>query len=134
MSGRKVVVIDDDPMIRFLVQEYLTALGHTVSVFDQGRTALDNLLALMPDIVVLDMQMPEMNGLEVLSEIRARAELNNMPVLLLSANAAELKAAAGLRAAAGLKAEDNIRADCYLEKPFQMDTLLEAVQSTQRGR
>ena len=120
-AQKKVIVIDDDPMIRFLVQEYLTALGYSVESFGGGAEALVSLGSSQPDLVVLDMQMPEMNGTEVLQHIRQNPATAGVAVLMLSANASEAQNLAGPKA------------DSYLEKPFQMQTLLEAVQSTQRA-
>ena len=112
--------MDDDPMIRFLVQEYLTASGFSVTACSGGIEALQVIASSPPDLIVLDMQMPEMNGLEVLANVRQLPTGAQVPVLLLSANASEAKS------------ESGPNADQYLEKPFQMSDLLEAVKSTVR--
>ena len=122
LTTKRIMVIDDDPMIRFLVQEYLTVLGYSVQAFEGGAEALATLGSSLPDLVVLDMQMPDMNGVEVLKRIRENPDTSGVPVLMLSANANEAKDLAGPKA------------DSYLEKPFQMQTLLEAVRSTQRDQ
>jgi CheY-like chemotaxis protein len=119
--SKHVVVVDDDPMIRFLLQEYLKALGFSVDAYSAGREALEALANTTPDLIVLDLQMPEMNGIEVLTHLRQHPSTANTPVLMLSANATEARS------------DTSISADCYLEKPFQIQDLLSAVQSTVRG-
>jgi DNA-binding response OmpR family regulator len=122
MEKTKVVVVDDDPMIRFLVQEYLAAAGFEVQAFARGAEMLETLASSQPDLVILDLQMPEMNGLEVLEKIRSSPETSSVPVLMLSANTRDAQGASAPTA------------DQYLEKPFQMQDFLEAVQSTKRAQ
>lgn len=118
MSQGQIVIVDDDPMIRFLVQEYLKASGFTVEAFESGKDALAALDTLTPNLVVLDLQMPQMNGIEVLEHLRANPSTANIPVLMLSANAGEAQTMS------------TVVANAYLEKPFQMHALLAAVEST----
>lgn len=122
MTQTDVVLIDDDPMIRFLVQEYLTAFDYTVTTFESGSTALEGLKETAPKIILLDLQMPVMNGFEVLENLRGNPSLAPIPVIMLSANAAD---------AAHMS---TIQPDGYLEKPFQMDALLRAVSCAKEKR
>jgi DNA-binding response OmpR family regulator len=108
-------------MIRFLVQEYLKASGFTVDAFESGKDALTALADLTPSLVVLDLQMPGMNGIEVLEHIRANPSTSGIPVLMLSANAGEAQTLS------------TVLANAYLEKPFQMNALLAAVESTKKS-
>ena len=117
---QQIMVVDDDPMIRFLVQEYLTAVGYSVTACGGGAEALGSLQNFTPDLIILDLQMPEMNGLEVLENLRGSPGTEKIPVLLLSANASDAKS------------ESGATADHYLEKPFQMSDFLAAVKSTTR--
>jgi CheY-like chemotaxis protein len=118
--SKKIVVIDDDPMIRFLIQEYLNAFGFSVEAFAGGSEALPAIELTPPDLVVIDMQMPDMNGFEVLEKLRTNPSTAHIATLMLSANASE-----------GPELSE-IQPDAYLEKPFQMQGLLEAVQNTSR--
>jgi|688.fasta_scaffold1108180_2 CheY-like chemotaxis protein len=118
---QQIMVVDDDPMIRFLVQEYLTAVGYSVTACGGGAEALSSLQSFTPDLIILDLQMPEMNGLEVIENLKRTPETENIPVLLLSANASDAKS------------ERGVTADHYLEKPFQMSDFLAAVKSTTRS-
>ncbi len=120
MSHTHILVVDDDPMIRFLVQEYLKASGFQVETCASGREALEKASADTPSLMILDVQMPEMNGIEVLEQLRAAPTTASIPVLMLSANASEAHTLS------------TVQADAYLEKPFAMQALLEAVQGTRR--
>jgi DNA-binding response OmpR family regulator len=121
MGNRKVVVIDDDPMIRFLIQEYLNAFGFSIETFAGGSEALPVIELSPPDLVVIDMQMPDMNGFEVLEKLRANPTTAGVATLMLSANASDGPSLS------------EIQPDAYLEKPFQMQGLLDAVQNTTRS-
>ena len=82
LTTKRIMVIDDDPMIRFLVQEYLTVLGYSVQAFEGGAEALATLGSSLPDLVVHDMQMPDMNGVEVLKRIRENPDTSGVPIQL----------------------------------------------------
>jgi CheY-like chemotaxis protein len=120
MSKKHIVVIDDDAMIRFLVQEYLNAFGFTVEAFPGGKEAIPAIEAKQPDLILVDMQMPDMNGFEVLAKLRENPITERIAVLMLSANASE-----------GPQLSE-VQPDAYLEKPFHMPNLLEAVENTAR--
>lgn len=121
MSQGHIFIIDDDPMIRFLVQEYLKAADFTVDAFGSGGEALTALAPSLPDLILLDLQMPQMNGFEVLEKLRADESTAHIPVLMLSANAADARSMSSLQP------------NGYLEKPFQMQELLAAVQANKAG-
>ncbi len=115
MTQTDVVLIDDDPMIRFLVQEYLSAFNYSVTAYEHGGSALEGLKEVTPRVILLDLQMPLMNGFEVLEQLRGDPNLANVKVVMLSANASDAPRLGTLQP------------DAYLEKPFQMDALLRAV-------
>jgi len=122
--SKEIIIVDDDPMVRMLVSEYLQALGYSAQVFTRGKECLDHLAnsAALPNLLILDLQMPEMNGLEVLAQIRGDEKLKNLAVLMLSANVDQCES------------QTTVRADCYLGKPFQMQEFLAAVESTRRDQ
>lgn len=114
---KKVLVVDDDPVVRILVSEYLSSNGHKVSVSADGQNCLLKLKEEQPDLVLLDMQMPDMNGIEVLSRIRNNPETAQIPVLMLSAESDITK----------LAEENNLKLEGHILKPFAMEALLEAL-------
>ena len=100
-----VLVVDDDADVRALVSELLTRAGYEVSEAPNGREALKSLFDERPDLVLLDISMPELDGWATLDRIR---ELSDVPVVMLSALGAELEKVRALRAGA----------DDYVTKPF----------------
>jgi DNA-binding response OmpR family regulator len=119
MKGNRVLVVDDDPDIRNLVAELLRRAGHDVLEAENGRAGLRVFHASSPDLVVLDVSMPELDGWQTLERIR---DLSDVPVLMLTARGDELERVRGLQAGA----------DDYVVKPFGRQELLARVQAILR--
>ncbi|MGY5776346.1 response regulator [Rhizobium sp. LEGMi135b] len=100
----KVLLIDDDVELTMLLQEYLTEEGYDVATDTDGRAAIAAAAANTVDIIVLDIMMPRMNGIEVLQRIR---KLSEIPVLMLTARGDDIDRISGL----------NLGADDYVPKP-----------------
>jgi DNA-binding response OmpR family regulator len=103
-----ILVADDDQDILDLVVFKLTAAGHELIRATDGATALTEARRAVPDVVVLDVAMPGMSGLDVCRELRADAVTNAIPVILLTARGQESDVEAGL----------TVGADDYIVKPF----------------
>jgi DNA-binding response OmpR family regulator len=117
-----ILVVDDDADIRTLVAELLERAGHGVIQAPDGESGLKLFYAEQPDLVLLDVSMPGLDGWEVLTRIR---ELSDVPVLMLTARAGELEKVRGLRGGA----------DDYVTKPFGRQELLARVEAAlRRGR
>jgi len=112
----RVLVVDDDSDIRELVRELLERAGHEVLEAADGTQGLREFYSEQPDLVVLDVSMPGLEGWDVLERIR---ELSDVPVLMLTARAEELDKVRGLRAGA----------DDYVTKPFGRQELLARVDA-----
>jgi two-component system alkaline phosphatase synthesis response regulator PhoP len=80
-----VLVVDDDVDGREIIRQFLSKAGYNVRSAPNGRAALISLLADVPDVVVLDMMMPEMNGVEFLRVIRSYLRWSTLPVIVLTA-------------------------------------------------
>jgi len=119
MNGSQILVVDDDPDIRALLERLFGRAGHEVCSATNGRDALRAMYSRQPDLVVLDVSMPELDGWETLARIR---ELTDVPVLMLTARGAELEKVRGLRAGA----------DDYVTKPFGRQELLARAQALLR--
>jgi DNA-binding response OmpR family regulator len=119
MQGASVLVVDDDADVRTLVCELLARAGYTVSQAPGGREALRLLYDERPDLIVLDVSMPELDGWETLERIR---DLSDVPVIMLTARGAELERVRGLQAGA----------DDYMVKPFGRQELVARVQALLR--
>jgi DNA-binding response OmpR family regulator len=119
MNAARILVVDDEPDIRRLVGELLRRAGHDVVEAENGRAGLRALHASPPDLVVLDVSMPEMDGWQTLERIR---DLSDVPVLMLTARGNELERVRGLQAGA----------DDYVTKPFGRQELVARVQALLR--
>ena len=85
MNGKKVLIIDDDPKLRRLMEYPLSGAGAEVFLTEDGRDGLRKFYSEKPDLVILDLMMPNMNGFEVLSQIKSRKDLCDIKVLIGSA-------------------------------------------------
>lgn len=113
----RVLVVDDEEDLRLVVRMVLEAVGHDVDEAVDGRAALDRLDADQPDLVVLDLRMPEVDGWEVLRRLQADGRLERLPVLVLSAHIVpEVRTQVIALGARG-----------YLAKPFSSAELLAAI-------
>jgi two-component system chemotaxis response regulator CheY len=110
VAGKRVLVVDDDPDIRELLFTALEDEGFEVVPAANGREALSLIATFRPDVIILDLMMPVMDGWQFASEMRAREE--DIPIVLLSA-ARDLRAHAKTLAAAEI-----------IEKPFDLSELL----------
>jgi len=119
MSDSRVLVIDDDDDIRTLVVTLLQRAGVTVRDAANGRDGLREFHSWRPDLVVLDVSMPELDGWNVLDRIR---DMSAVPVLMLTARGDELERVRGLQAGA----------DDYVVKPFGKQELVARVQALLR--
>ena len=118
MSGT-VLTVDDEPRFVRLIEANLTAAGYKVLTANDGTNALEIIVDNPPDLVLLDVMMPEMDGFEVLDRIR---EFSNLPVIMLTAKGEEADRVEGL----------NRGADDYVVKPFSANELLARVKAVLR--
>jgi DNA-binding response OmpR family regulator len=114
-----VLVADDDSDIRELVVFKLGQAGYEVHAVADGVAALDTARTLRPDLMVLDLMMPGLSGLDVCQELRRSPETASLPIILLTAKAQEQDVAVGFATGA----------DDYVIKPFSPRELLSRVQA-----
>jgi DNA-binding response OmpR family regulator len=115
MSRKRLLVAEDDHNVRELIRTRLTAAGFDVHTAHNGAEALSRVMSVRPDAMVLDINMPELDGFSVLEALKARGHL--FPVLILTAR----HAADDVRRAVSLGAKD------YLTKPFTEAQLMARV-------
>lgn len=116
----QILVVEDEPTLRHLLVQNLQLEGFTVAAVGDGAEALETLSGPAPDLVVLDLMMPRVDGFQVLE--RLRREGNLVPVLMLTARGAEEDRLRGLR----------LGADDYLVKPFSVLELIARIQAILR--
>ncbi len=124
-STAKLLVVEDEPSISGFVRRCMIFEGYSVDVAETGREALERIRDNPPDLVILDLMLPEVDGIEVTRRVRAaeRAEqLPNVPILMLTARDAVSDRITGL----------DVGADDYLVKPFDFDELLARVRALLR--
>ncbi len=119
-DNKKLLLIDDDPNLILLVKDYLEFRGYNVDTAENGREALEVLDHLVPDMIICDVMMPEMDGYALVKHIREEPTTNRIPVLFLSAKGQSQDRVKGL----------NEGADVYMSKPFEPEELVAQVESS----
>lgn len=118
-----ILLVDDDELVRIAMTTLLEVLGHTARVAAGGREALEMIAERLPDLVILDVVMPEMDGLEVCRQIRANQAWTNLPVLFITAKAQKNDVVLGYEAGA----------NDYLTKPFEVEEFVERIDALLAG-
>ncbi len=117
---KRLLLIDDDPNLILLVKDYLEFRGYEVITAENGRDALEVLEQDIPDMIICDVMMPEMDGYTFVKQVREDARTNWIPVLFLSAKGQSQDRVKGL----------NTGADVYMVKPFEPEELVAQVESS----
>jgi len=119
-KGGLILIAEDDPDTRLWVEMHLRVEGYEVATAPDGAIALDEAMSLRPDLVLLDVMMPSMSGLDVCRELRSDTRTKYTPVILVTGKGLSSDRLAGLRAGA----------DDYVVKPFDPDELVARVELT----
>jgi DNA-binding response OmpR family regulator len=119
MKEPTILVVDDEPSIREVVSIYLRRAGYEVVVASDGQAALNALETQAPDLVVLDLMLPKVGGLEIARRLRAEGDI---PIIMLTAQREETDRIAGLE----------MGADDYVVKPFSPQELVSRVKAVLR--
>jgi two-component system, OmpR family, KDP operon response regulator KdpE len=119
MSGSKILVVDDEPQIRRMMRATLAGSGHQVDDARTGEEALEKFREFLPDLVLLDLNMPGMGGLEACRALRADSDV---PIVILTVRNTEKEKVEALDAGA----------DDYVCKPFGMQELLARIRAALR--
>jgi len=119
---KHILVVDDESDMVDLLELNLSAAGYRVSSARDGRQALAAIEQDRPDLAILDVMMPELNGIEVLSRVRSNPALASLPVIILTAKGEEVDELVGL----------SVGADDYIAKPFSKNVLLARIEALLR--
>ena len=114
----KILVIEDNKLLRENISEILSSEGYEVSSAENGQVGLEKLEEFLPDLIVSDVNMPVMDGFEVLEHLRLDEKVNTIPFIFLTVKNTMHELRFGM----------NLGADDYLTKPFDMKELLEVVR------
>lgn len=115
----KILIVDDEDDTRQFLYDFLEQLGHKVKAVANGKTALQLAINEPPDVILLDVMMPEMSGLEVCQKLKENSETKNIPVIFVTAKATVNDQVTGLM----LGAHD------YINKPYRITELTARLNS-----
>ena len=122
--GQRILVVDDEPDLLELVRVNLSQAGFEVETAETGRQALERARRAAPDLLILDLMLPDLSGTEVCRHLRADPSLGEIPIIMLTARADEVDRVVGLE----------IGADDYVTKPFSPRELTLRVRAVLRRR
>ena len=118
-SAIKVLIVDDEPDIIEILQYNLSKIGYEVYSASDGKQALKKAIAIVPDIIILDVMMPQIDGIQACEEIRKIPELQNVIIAFLTARGEDYSEIAGLQAGA----------DDYITKPIRPKVLIARLEA-----
>lgn len=115
--GAKVLVVDDEPNVLRSLAQYLTIEDFTVETASNGMEALEKVESFSPELILLDVMMPGMDGFEVLDKVKANPAHAHTPIIMLTAKDQSADVLKGYQSGA----------TSYLVKPFNLDELVETI-------
>lgn len=118
--SKRILIVDDDEMVRIAVNELLRQEGYEVHSAAGGKEALEKLEDDIYDLIMLDIIMPEMDGIELCKKIRELEKYKEIPIIFLTAKSLDKDRAQGIEAGANL----------FLSKPLSPDMLLKTILDT----
>jgi two-component system, OmpR family, response regulator VicR len=116
---KNILCIEDEPEMIDLIRLILNRHGFDVQGADGGREGLEKVRKNLPDLILLDLMMPDIDGWEVYQQIKADEKTSHIPVIIVTAKAQNIDKVLGLHIA---------KVDDYISKPFSPQALLESVQ------
>jgi len=119
MSGGKILLVDDKVDLTTILLKRLEVNGYEVEVANDGLEALEKVEAFEPDVMILDVAMPRMDGYEVCETLRKREKTKNLPIIMLTARAEDSDRLRGQEAGASK----------FIVKPFEAEELLADIKS-----
>jgi len=118
VSKKKILIVEDEESLLKLESILLTSRGYDVKGVADGRAALESIEAAKPDLVLLDIMLPEMDGFEVCRQIKGSEATRHIPVIMLTAKKSREDMIKG----------EQVGADWYITKPFKSAMVIETIQ------
>lgn len=116
--NHKILIADDEPNIVISLEFLMQQSGYEVATARDGEDAMKKIISFQPDLVLLDIMLPQLNGFEVCQRIRENSEWNRIKIVMLSAKGREIEVSKGIA----------LGADAYVTKPFSTKDLIAQVQ------
>ncbi len=118
--GKRILIADDEPHIVRTLEDLLTAEGYLVDKATDGKRAVEQAEAMMPDLILLDVMMPKLDGFEVLRRLKKNKKTMDIPVIMLTVKATSQDVEEGIK----------LYAEKYLTKPFSSEALLREIEKS----
>lgn len=118
MAGEQILIIEDDPSVRTLLEKSLSARGYKITVATDGLDGLTRLERGHPDLIIVDIMMPRLDGMTFVKAIKGNQQTHPIPVIFLTAKNDPRTMIEGI----------NVGARFYITKPFQLEELISKVQ------
>lgn len=118
MAKKKILVVEDEESVRSLVCILLKSKGYIMRAVPNGQAALDALAEETPDLVLLDIMLPDISGFEICSHIKSEMSTRHVPVIMLTA----------MKTREYMERGQEVGADSYLAKPFTPAMVIETIQ------
>jgi CheY-like chemotaxis protein len=118
--GKKLLIADDEPHILRTLDDLLTAEGYIIFKATDGKKALEQAESALPDLIVLDVMMPKMDGFEVLKRLKKNPKTMDIPVIMLTVKSTSHDIEEGIK----------LYAEKYITKPFSSDALLQEIEKS----
>ena len=119
---QKILIVEDEPEIAELIRMHMDRNGFQTTVVHSGKAGIDEIARSMPDCVLLDLMLPDLDGLEVCRRLRRHEETEKLPVIMVTAKGEESDVVTGIE----------LGADDYITKPFSPRVLVARVKSVLR--
>jgi DNA-binding response OmpR family regulator len=120
----RILIVDDEPNIVLALELLMKREGYEIHTVDDGQKALDAVKEFRPDLIILDIMMPKMDGYEVCQRIRADASLKDISIIMLTAKGREVEREKGLA----------LGADYYVTKPFSTREVMMMIKEVLSSR
>lgn len=117
--GKTILTVDDSKIIRMMLRKALTALDYEVVKAKNGKEAIEATSMHNPDLILLDVTMPDMNGLDVLNQIRHNYDHRSKPVIMLTAESNDTT----------IEKAHSLQVEGYIAKPFRVDQVTDKVSA-----
>lgn len=118
MANERILIVEDDPSVRTLLNKSLSARGYQISMVKDGLEALTALETDRPDLMIVDIMMPRVDGMTFVEAIKKNPDTKRIPVIFLTAKNDPRSMIEGI----------NVGAKFYITKPFQLDELISKVE------
>ncbi len=118
--GKRILIVDDEPHILRTLEDLLVAEGYIIYKASDGKRGLEQAESMLPDLIVLDVMMPKMDGFEVLKRLKKSSKTMDIPIIMLTVKSTTQDVEQGIR----------LYAEKYISKPFNSEFLIQEIEKS----